>query len=163
MGRVLGKRLAEARRRAGITQVDLAVAMDRDRTLISHMEAGRAGKLAEGLGIVARELNVSVDWLLGLTEDPTPASDRAALPFDVDSLPLFAQSAMTRITAAAGQRVQYIGEDMSLRDWWAGWALAGIAASGRTLDPCACADTAQLAYKLANAMLRAREPRGVQR
>lgn len=163
MGRMLGKRLAEARRRAGVTQVDLAVAIDRHRTLISHIEAGRSGKFAEGLGTVARELGVSVDWLLGLTEDPTPAGSRSPLPFDVDFPLLIPRDATTRITGAVGQLANYTGEDMGLRDWCAGWALAGIAASGRTLDPRTCAETAQSAYKLAGAMLKALAPGEVPR
>lgn len=46
---------------------------------------------------------------------------------------------------------------MSLRDWFAGQALAGMAASGRTLDPRTRGDTATLAYRLADALLRVRE------
>lgn len=45
---------------------------------------------------------------------------------------------------------------ISLRDWFAGMALAGMAASGRTLDPRTRGDTVTLAYKLADAMLRVR-------
>ena len=74
---VLGERLAESRKRAGKTQVDLAVALGRDRTLISHIEAGRNGLLSDGLAKAATELGVSADYLLGLTDDPTPAAERS--------------------------------------------------------------------------------------
>ena len=67
---VFSKRLAQARKRAGLTQVDLAAALDRDRSLISHLERGQTGKMAEVLRNVARELGVSSDYLLGLTDNP---------------------------------------------------------------------------------------------
>lgn len=68
--RAFGKRLAQARRRAGFTQVDLASALERDRSLISHLERGNTGKMAEVLRNVAHELGVSADYLLGLTDSP---------------------------------------------------------------------------------------------
>ena len=73
---MLGERLAASRERAGKAQVDLAVALGRDRTLISHVEAGRSGLSPESLVIAATELEVSVDYLLGLTDDPTPVNQR---------------------------------------------------------------------------------------
>ena len=73
---VLGERLAQARKRAGKAQADLAAVLNRHRTLISHVEAGRNGLLSDGLAKVAAELNVSADYLLGLTDDPTPAASR---------------------------------------------------------------------------------------
>lgn len=68
---VVGGRLAEARKRAGLTQDELAAALsDRyDRTMISKVERGHASLLSDGLIDVARELNVSADWLLGLSDE----------------------------------------------------------------------------------------------
>ena len=94
----LSERLAQARKRAGVTQVDLAAALDRDRSLISHIERGHAGKMAENLVALSRELDVSADYLLGLTENPTPAEKRAILPVDVDFVPFFPQKAVAGIT-----------------------------------------------------------------
>ena len=61
-----------------LSQVDLAVGMgDRyDQTMISHVESGRSGLVADGIARAALVLNTSADYLLGLTDDPTPASDR---------------------------------------------------------------------------------------
>ena len=75
---VLGSRLAEARKWAGLAQVELAVAMgDRyDHSMISQLETGKKSVRLDGLVNAAAELNVSVDWLLGLTDDPTPANLR---------------------------------------------------------------------------------------
>ncbi len=68
---VMGGRLAKARKRAGLTQDELAAALcDRyDRTMISKVERGHASMLSDGLAAVARELNVSADWLLGLSDE----------------------------------------------------------------------------------------------
>ena len=82
---MLGERLAESRKGAGLTQFQLAIALgDRyDRTMIGHVEHNRSGLLADGLVKAAGTLHVSVDYLLGLTDDPTPAAERdpKVLPF----------------------------------------------------------------------------------
>ena len=71
---MFGERLEWSRKRAGLTQGKLADAMgDRyDRTMISHVETGRSGLVADGMASAAQTLNVSTDYLLGLSEDPTP-------------------------------------------------------------------------------------------
>ena len=73
---MLGERLAAARKRAGLAQVDLAAVLGKDRSLVSHVESNRAGLLVDGLAKVARTLGVSTDYLLSLTDDPMPASER---------------------------------------------------------------------------------------
>ena len=72
---MLGDRIASARKRAGISQRKLAGAMGEryDQTMISHVESGRSGLVGEGLSKVATVLEVSIDYLFGLTDDPTPA------------------------------------------------------------------------------------------
>ena len=81
----LGVRLARARRFRGMTQTDLAVALgDRySQSMISQVETGRSSFLLDGLVNAALELGVSTDYLLGLTDDPAPASLR--VPADTDS------------------------------------------------------------------------------
>ena len=73
---VIGERLAIARKKAGLAQVELAVAMgDRyDQKMVSHVERGRSNLRFEGAVKAARELGVSLDYLAGLTDDPTPAA-----------------------------------------------------------------------------------------
>ena len=46
------------------------------------------------------------------------------------------------------------GDELTLRDWFAGAALKGILADGRVLGP---KDTATLAYDYADAVMAARE------
>ena len=72
---VIGDRLAAARKRGGLTQVELAVALgDRyNQQMISHVERGRSSLLVDGLVSVSKELSVSADYLVGLTEDPVPS------------------------------------------------------------------------------------------
>ena len=57
-------------------QVDLAVALgDRySQSMISMVECGQRELRASGVIRAARELGVSVDYLYGLTDDPTPAT-----------------------------------------------------------------------------------------
>ena len=47
-----------------------------DQTMISHVEADRVALKFDGLVNAARVMDVSIDFLAGLTEDPTPADDR---------------------------------------------------------------------------------------
>ena len=48
-----------------------------DQKAVSAVERGRSGLLMDGLAAAAKALDVSTDWLLGLTDDPTPAGQRA--------------------------------------------------------------------------------------
>lgn len=67
--RELGARILAARNRAGLTQTALATALGSgDQTVIAHWEAGRQIPSAQSLTALARALNVSADYLLGLEE-----------------------------------------------------------------------------------------------
>ena len=76
---MLGQRLAAARTRAGLRQVDLAAAMgvDYSQSMVSHVEAGRKILRLDRATTAARELNVSLDYLAGLTDTPEPAATLA--------------------------------------------------------------------------------------
>ena len=67
---------AASRTRVGLSQDQLAHRLGKDRTLISHVEAGRAGLLVNGLVRAAQVLDVSADYLIGLTDDPAPVDNR---------------------------------------------------------------------------------------
>ena len=75
---MLGQRLAESRKRAGLKQVELATALGKryDHTVISAVEHNRSSLRLDGLTQAAHVLKVSVDYLLGLTDDPTPSVER---------------------------------------------------------------------------------------
>ena len=77
IGAVIGARISERRRFLGTKQVDLAAEMGNgvDRSTVSKIETGaKKPSLCRGKD-PARALNASLDWLVGLTDDPTPAAD----------------------------------------------------------------------------------------
>ena len=78
MGYVIGQRLAEARKSVGLAQVELAAALgDRyNQQMISNVELDRRNLRFDGAVKAAIELGVSLDYLAGLTDDPTPAAGR---------------------------------------------------------------------------------------
>ncbi len=73
---MFGKRLAASRERAGLTQRELAAALGAryDQAMVSRVESGYKGLRFDGVVKAARELQVSVDYLAGLTDDPEPAA-----------------------------------------------------------------------------------------
>ena len=76
---MLGERLATSRKRAGLAQIELAVELGEryNQQMISNVENGRSALLYDGLVKAAKTLNVSIDYLAGLTEDPTPSIELA--------------------------------------------------------------------------------------
>jgi transcriptional regulator with XRE-family HTH domain len=73
---IIAARMRDARKAAGLMQADLAAAMGEryDAALISRAERGLSSLRLDGLATAARVLGVSVDYLLGLTDDPAPAA-----------------------------------------------------------------------------------------
>ena len=144
---MLGERLAKARKRAGMAQIDLAVALDKDRTLISHVESNRNGLLVDGLAKAAKELNVSTDYLLGLTDDPTPAAELSAKVSDLtDPEALVGVSAeiyqfpgtkpvsVHRLATAAGSGALDLDESVKTYAWFRSeW----LSRKGLVADQCA--------------------------
>ena len=71
---MFGERLRECRKRAGLSQHRLAVELgDRyDHSVISRVENGHSNLLVAGVVRAAHVLGVSVDYLVGLTDNPIP-------------------------------------------------------------------------------------------
>ena len=65
-------RLVAARKRVGWTQADLAAAIGKHRTVVAHAEADRGGVSLDSWQKIATALDVSLDYLAGRTDDPTP-------------------------------------------------------------------------------------------
>lgn len=73
----VGKRLLKARKLRGFSQLQLAAGTSNTRPLISMVEHGRANLSVANLTAAAKALGVSLDFLCGLTTDPTPARQLA--------------------------------------------------------------------------------------
>ena len=131
---MLGKRLAAARKRAGIPQVELAVALGKryNQSMISNVETGRSALLFDGATKAARELDVSLDYLAGLTDNPDPAAtlaaelaqerakvreleDAGALAADDAAPDSLRQVNLAELDAAAGDGAQIDGEQITGR------------------------------------------------
>lgn len=64
-------RLKESRLKSHLTQEELAQKLNTDKVQISRWERGEALPRAETLVDLSRILSVSVDYLLGISEEPT--------------------------------------------------------------------------------------------
>lgn len=69
---MFGKRLAFLRKQKGLTQYELAEELDFSRGQISNYEQGSREPDFETLQKIAHFFHVSTDYLLGLTDIPTP-------------------------------------------------------------------------------------------
>jgi transcriptional regulator with XRE-family HTH domain len=59
----------------GMTQAELARLVGSDRPLISMLEVNRSHPSLERLVNIALALGVTTDWLVGLSDVPTPDAD----------------------------------------------------------------------------------------
>ncbi len=88
-----GERITELREGAGLTIEELALKVGVNATTLGRMEKGQTQKIGDDvLTALAREFNVSTDFLLGLTSIP----DRKN--YDIAELGLSAQAARNLYT-----------------------------------------------------------------
>ena len=115
---MIGERLADARRRKGLTLADLAVALgDRyDHSVLSRVEANKSSLRLDGLIRAASELGVSTDYLLGLTDDPTPAAQLLEQAERVREALIQMEFTGPRASeyAALGQKLYQLAESLGL-------------------------------------------------
>lgn len=79
----LAARLRAARQAAGLTQAELAKRVKSDQALVSRIERGEATGRPEFLRTLARELKVSVSYLLGEeSSEPAVRPTRDAISSD---------------------------------------------------------------------------------
>lgn len=74
---VIGERLLELRKDAGLTQDDLAAILRVNKHSVSSYERNKSEPPDDVKVAIARYFNVSVDYLLGLTDNPAPIEKRA--------------------------------------------------------------------------------------
>jgi ribosome-binding protein aMBF1 (putative translation factor) len=84
--RAFGRRIAEARRRAGLTQTELAEALDVRSWMINRYERGRSAPRFDVIVRLRGALGVSLDYLLaGITNPPAPPSEAEGPPRETSS------------------------------------------------------------------------------
>ncbi len=69
---IFGQRVFEQRTRHKETQAALAELLGIRNTQISEIEKGHHTTTAERIALLCEHYHVSADYLLGLTDDPTP-------------------------------------------------------------------------------------------
>ena len=69
---IFGQRLKEVRTRSKETQQDLAEYLDSAKNSISEIENGKRTTTAEKIAMICEHYHISADYLLGLSDDPTP-------------------------------------------------------------------------------------------
>ena len=69
---LFGQRLKEVRTRSKETQQDLAEYLDSAKNSISEIENGKRTTTAEKIAMICEHYHISADYLLGLSDDPTP-------------------------------------------------------------------------------------------
>lgn len=69
--KILGDRLRELRKNQSVSQMQLAGAIGVTQNAIGMMERGYRGTTIEKLVLIAEYFQVSTDYLLGITDDPT--------------------------------------------------------------------------------------------
>ncbi len=111
---LLAERLAQSRRRAGLKQVELAVAIGSrySASMISNVETGRSALLLDGAVKAAQTLGVSLDYLTGLTDDERPSAQLAARVSELEDTAALAptddQERRGRLLPFARPGIQYV-------------------------------------------------------
>lgn len=143
-------RLADAMTRAGQSQSALARSVGVDRSTLSALLApGTRLPNAQVVAECARDLGVSTDWLLGLTDAPAPAQAQLAEAVTLTEAPraLFDDTIFGWHRAAAGYKIRHVPATLpdilktrAVVEWEYRAALGGSA------EPAIAAFEAQLAF-----------------
>ena len=76
-----GNRIAELRRKRNLTQEELANQLKISRAALSHYEQNRREPDFGTLNSIANYFKVTIDYILGRTDDPTAQLDKETLNF----------------------------------------------------------------------------------
>ena len=138
-----------------MAQVDLAVAIGSryNQQMISHVENGRSGLLVDGLVKAAEVLDVSLDYLVGLTDDPRSSAKlpskgvaESMAQYDTeDDVPMIRPVEVVEVAASAGAGAQVfdetvVGVQWFRQDWLDGQGIDPaqamvISVSGESMEP----------------------------
>ena len=84
---MIGERLLELRKDAGLTQDDLALILNINKHSISSYERNKSEPPDAIKIAISRYFNVSVDYLVGLTDVPTPIEQQDTIVRLPDGFP----------------------------------------------------------------------------
>jgi len=98
-----GQRISELRESQKLTQGELSSRLEITRASLSHYETGRRVPDYETLKKIADFFRVSVDYLIGRTEDPEPAINENVKIFE-ESLELSDEKILERFTLTVDGR-----------------------------------------------------------
>lgn len=93
-----GLRISELRESKNMTQEELAKHLGITRASLSHYETSRREPDIETLNKIADFFQVSVDYLMGRTNDPQPISDVESVQQFTESLELSDEKILERFT-----------------------------------------------------------------
>lgn len=93
----IGGRIAYLRERRGLTQEELSQALGISRAALSHYEKNRREPDSETLTKLADLFKVSLDYLVGRTDNPTIVMDREVGEF-IDHLELSDEEILEKYT-----------------------------------------------------------------
>ena len=65
-----GKRVKEARQKAGETQTDLGLYLGVKKSQVSELENGNTSTTVENVAMICEHYKISADYLLGLKDEP---------------------------------------------------------------------------------------------
>jgi len=102
------QRIRERRKALGLSQDDLAELTGCLQTQISRYENNEALPMSDALEALARALQVSADWLLGITDVPNPGLQAS----DLSDLELAAVNAVRASAPRQQQRIVTILQEI---------------------------------------------------
>ena len=70
------ERIRNVREDRDLTQTEIGRLLNKSQQGYNHIETGRAELKIEDLATLCRFYNLSADYLIGLTDKPTPLSDK---------------------------------------------------------------------------------------
>ncbi|WP_309304462.1 helix-turn-helix domain-containing protein [Brevibacillus laterosporus] len=97
MSIVFGKRIAELRKKRGYSQVNFAAKINVSKSTVGMWETGDREPDSDTLGKLANFFNVSIDYLLGRTDNPNSTLTDNVRLF-VDSLELTDEQILDKIS-----------------------------------------------------------------
>lgn len=105
--KMIGERLTFLRKKKGLTQEELAKIFNMSRSTYAQYEVNRRKPDYNTLKMFADYYQVSIDWLLGLSDDPTPPTlpTRKSPAGDADKEALLLFGRISRLSKAGKEQI----------------------------------------------------------